>query len=74
MTSPLLWVLWVHSAFAWGFHGVLIGPGWASIAVADDERECVEMRDTLPLEAKYGHAALCLPASMWPQGRIAEGL
>ena len=69
----LLYVLWMYSAQPWGFHGIMISPGWASVTVTDTEQECIMMRNTIPLNPQT-HAALCLPAGLEPNGVIAHGI
>ncbi len=70
---PLLFVLWFWSAVPWGFHGVTLTPGWASIAAYESEAECAAARDAIPLRADI-HMLACLPAGAEPQGAIAEML
>ena len=72
--SSLWQVLWFWSAVSWGFHGVVLSPGWAAVMVyeAADAHQCVEDRDRVKLRPK-DHAIMCLPAGVQPVGRIAEG-
>ena len=73
MTTPFLVVLWVYSAMSWGFHGVLISPGWASIMVYDTYEECIEGRNIFPIRYDI-HSAMCLYAGLEPEGEIAHPL
>ena len=66
------WVVWFWSAVSWGFHGVVLGPGWAAVMAAESERSCIELRDSIPIRPGI-HALMCLPAGTLPQGEIAEG-
>lgn len=75
----LFFVLWVYSALPWGFHGVLIGPGWASVMIYDDyggkcsKTVCEESLAEFKINKKT-HAKMCLPANVLPNGKIAEAL
>ena len=73
--TPWLIVLWFWSAVSWGFHGVVLSPGWAAVAVFETQGECETARDAIPLrQGLQGQALACLPAGVEPRGAIAEML